>query len=455
MSGLVAAISALEQGARVILAEKSPALGGSMALSNGLIWTFADKDQVRKEIPQGDEALQDLIIDGLAHGLAWLDGQGVQLEPEQTFQWYGVGRRSNPAQMLPRLEERARALGAEIHLNSALESLIMDGERAAGAVVSHEGGASEITAGAVILATGGFQGNPELVGRYVTQNAHDLYLRANAFSTGDGLLAGLSAGAATSELMHSFYGHALVAPPARFDQLQFQSISQKYGWLSVALNLDGERFTDETQGTGEEDLNFWIARQSEATAVYIVDATMANKEWKDNPPARAAIGRARSAGAPVIDADSLEELCEKLSAWGLPAERSLRSLRAYNEGIIRDGGATLRPPRRKLPMPLTTGPFTAVKVKAGLTYTCGGLKVDMDMGVVRRSRSISTFRNVRTDASSVRVEAINGLFASGCDIGGVSNWGYMGGLSHALVTGRIAGQAAAEHAAQRVAEGES
>lgn len=444
MSGMVAAISAQERGARVMIVEKSHGLGGSMALSNGLIWTFRDKAQLRQDIPHGDEALQDLIVEELAAGIKWLLELGVVLEPEKTFQWYGWGRRSNSAQMIPVLEERIRSGGGQIVFGCAMDSLVIEDGRVKGAVVNDDNGSRTIRAGATVIATGGFQGNPELVTRYITPNAHAMYLRSNPFSTGDGFLAGIAAGAATSELLNSFYGHAMAAAPARFNQLEFQTISQKYGWQAVAINLDGERFTDETQGTGEEDLNFWISHQREASAVLVVDQAIANLEWPDNPPARAAIGRARSAGAPVIDADTIEQLAKKIAEWGIPEDRALATFRGYNAGIEKDGGATLRPPRRKRAMPLATGPFTAVKVTAAITYTGGGLKVDLDMGVVRRSRSVSSFRHLRAPASDMALETIPGLFASGCDVGGVSNWGYMGGLSHALVTGRNAGWSAAE-----------
>jgi succinate dehydrogenase/fumarate reductase flavoprotein subunit len=446
MSGLVAAITALEKGARVTLAEKSSGLGGSMALSNGLIWTFSDKGQLRSEIPQGDDALQDLIADRLLDGLKWLLSNGVVLDPEQTFQWYGFGRRANPAQMVPALEERARSLGAIILTNTALDHLLIERGAVVGAQLYGDQGVCDIRANATVLATGGFQGNPELVGRYITHHAHALYLRSNPFSTGDGLLAALTAGAATSELLHSFYGHAMAAPPARFNRLEFQSISQKYGVLSVAINLDGKRFTDETQGTGEEDLNFCIAQQREATAIYVVDSHIANMEWKDNAPGRVAIGRAKSAGGPVLEADSLLALADKLATWGIPSDQALHTFKEYNDAIT--GGFTdrLKPPRRKHRVALAEGPFTAVKVKAGITYTCGGLKADLDMGVARRSRSVSTLNNLRADASDLRLEPIPGLFAAGCDVGGISNWGYMGGLSQALVTGRIAGESAADAA---------
>lgn len=442
MSGLTAAISALELGASVAVVEKGPGLGGSMALSNGLIWTFKDKQQLRREIPFGDGALQDMIIEELAPSLDWLESQGVQLEPAVKFQRYGWGRQSNPAQMLPALVDKLHALGGHTFTKTALDTLIVKEGRVAGAHTYADATSRSFHAAATIVATGGFQGNPELVERFITRNAHHMYLRSNPFSTGDGFVAAMDIGAAATDLLHTFYGHALVAPPARFNQLEFQAMSQKHGAWSVAINLDGKRFTDESQGTGEEDLNFHIAQQRHATAIYIVDAKIANMEWPDSPPARAAIGRARSAGGPVLEAETLQELAAGMTAWGVPENQVLATLEEYNAAVSRGEGATLVPARKKTQLPLVVGPFTAVMVKAALTYSCGGLKADLDMRVIRRSNSVSTFRHMRADVDDIRVNTIRDLFVAGCDMGGVSNWGYMGGLSQALVSGRIAGRSA-------------
>jgi succinate dehydrogenase/fumarate reductase flavoprotein subunit len=113
-------------------------------------------------------------------------------------------------------------------------------------------GPLEINASSVIIATGGFQGNPDLIARYITPTSDLLYLRSNPWSTGDGLLAASAAGAAITPLLNAFYGHAMSAPPARFNRLEFQAMSHKYGQMAVALNMAGERFADEYSGTGEE-----------------------------------------------------------------------------------------------------------------------------------------------------------------------------------------------------------
>lgn len=399
MAGLCGAISALEKGADVLVLEKGTRFGGSMWLSNGEVWTFANKEQMRKDVPDGNKALQDFLVDGLTDSLDWLLSQGVELEPEQTFLWYGRGRRANPAQMTPVLVNRVKALGGRFLLGTAMQTLLTADGAVVGVQAFDENGMLEVRANSVILATGGFQGNAELLTRYITPYAESMYLRSNPCSTGEGFIAAVDIGAAVTPLLNTFYGHALVAPPARFNAFEFQNMSQKYGPISVALNLEGRRFADESAGTGEQELNFYIASQPQATAVYIVDAAIADMSSENNPPPRVAIARARKAGGPVIEADSLEDLAEKMHAWGLPPVEVLKSLQGYNEAVRSGRGDRLQPARRKSAFPIEKAPFTAVMVRSAITFTGGGLQADLDMRVLRRASSISMLPMATADLS--------------------------------------------------------
>ena len=385
MAGLCAAIAALEAGANVLVIEKGSRIGGSMSLSHGLIWTFSEKLQLRHEISDGNESLQDLVVEGLTASHAWLQKHGVQLEPEMTFQWYGRGRIANPPQMASILAERVAKFD--------------------------EGGAVEIGAGSVILATGGFQGNAELVLRYITPYADCMYLRGNPWSTGDAFIAATEIGAAVTPHLETFYGHAMAAPPARFNQFEFLNLTQRYGTLAVALNLEGKRFVDESAGTGEEALNLAIATQPRATAIYIVDAAIANRPGPMGQLPKVAIERARSCGGPVLEAPTLEFLAEELQAWGVPRDAALHSFQTYNSAVQSKLGDRLFPPRSKDAFPLEVAPFTAVAVRAAITFTCGGLQTDLDMRVLRRAATTSTFSLVKADISELRFTAIPNLYA--------------------------------------------
>jgi hypothetical protein len=414
-----------------------------MALSNGIVWSFMRIDDVRSRVAEGDAGLQDLVVEQLPAGMDWLVAHGVELQPLQHYFGYGHGRPASGPQMAAALCDAIRARGGVLVPSAGLQQLSVTDGAVTGAVAYGAGGCIEAAAQSVVLATGGFQGNAELLARYVTPHAQHVYLRANPWSTGDGLLAALAAGAATTPALGDFYGHAMTAPPARFGADRFQDMSHKYGPMAVALNLHGQRFTDESAGTGEETLNIALARQPQATAAYVFDAATAERPYAAGPLARVIAERARQAGGPVVQAASIEALAEQMQAWGFPAGEVVRSLQGFNAAIAAGDGAALQPPRRGEPHGVTRAPFTAALVRAAITFTCGGLAVDLDMRVLRRAASVSLLPLVKAPADELQVAPVPRLFAAGCDVGGISGASYMGGLAQALVTGRIAGVQAA------------
>ena len=443
MAGLCAALAAAQQGAKVLVLEKGNRFGGSMYLSNGIVWTFANTDEVRRRIPDGDAALQDLLVSHLGDGLAWLQAHGVDLEPERVYLQCGRGRAASGVQMTQALVDALRRRGGQLLANTALQQLSTPDGAVTGALAFGPEGPVRIGARAVVLATGGFQGNAELLARYVSPHAASMYLRANPWSTGDGLQAALDAGAATTPWLDTFYGHALAAPPARFDAFGFQEMSHKYGPFAVALNLHGQRFADESAGTGEEWLNSQIARQPQASAAYVFDAVVAGHEYEGGALARVVLERARQAGGPVAHAATLDELALQMHGWGLPPGEVLQTLAGYNAAVTAGRGEFLHPPRRGNPFPVLQPPFSAALVRSGITFTCGGLRTDLDMRVLRRAQSVSTLPLVTAGRDEFSFAAVRNLFAAGCDVGGFSTNAYLGGLAQALVSGRIAGACAA------------
>ena len=443
MSGLCAALAAAEQGARVLVLEKGTRSGGSMFLSNGIVWSFARAEDVRARLREGDAALQDLVVEELPAGLDWLLSHGVQLQPQEQYFGYGHGRPASGPQMTAALCDAIRARGGTLVMGAGVQQLLSENGAITGALAFGAEGPVQATARSVVLATGGFQGNAELLARYVSPYPDAMYLRANPWSTGDGLLAALEAGAAVSPGLGTFYGHAMTAPPARFGADRFQEMSHKYGSMAVALNLDGRRFADESAGTGEETLNIAIARQRDATAAYVFDAATAERPYDAGPLARVIVERAMQAGGPVLQTATLEELADRMHAWGFPPREVLRTLRDFNAAVYTGEGALLQPPRRSEPYSVMRPPFTAALVRAGVTFTCGGLRVDLDMRVLRRAASVSMLPLVKAPAEDLQIAAIPHLYAAGSDVGGISGWSYMGGLAQALVTGRVAGTHAA------------
>ena len=134
-------------------------------------------------------------------------------------------------------------------------------------------------------------------------------------------------------------------------------------------------------------------------------------------------------GGTIVEADTLEGLAEKL---GIPADRLEATVAAYNAAVDAGDTAGLTPPRstgRARPFPVRQGPFMAIRLVAGMTYTMGGIAID-DHGRVRREDGTP----------------IGGLFAAGATTGGLEGGdaiGYVGGLTKSSVTGLRAAEAAA------------
>ena len=443
MSGLCASLAALERGARVIAVDKGTRFGGSMALSGGAIWTFKDMDLVQQYIPDGNRLLQGMVVDGLREGHDWLEGHGVALGPTSDIE-QGHGRKAEPPKMTATLVERIRTLGGQLRPETALADLLYEGGAVRGVRAFGPDGETTFKAEAVVLASGGFQGNLELVTRYITPNVSNMYVRSNPWSTGDAFLAATQIGAAVTPGLDCFYGHALAAPPVSFAPIEFLDMSQKYGPISVALNLDGCRFTDESAGSGEEVLNIAIAHQRNATAFYVLDAKLMEMIPPQGSLPRVSLERVRSRGGTVIESDTLAGLCRLMGEYGVHSRRALATINEFNAAILEDRAEDLFPERRKHQFPLVMPPFIAVPVRPGITFSNGGLEVDTDMSVLRRATTVSIHPNLIANQSEMKFNVIPGLYAAGCDVGNISHGGYMGGLAQALVTGRVAGYSAAD-----------
>lgn len=444
MSGMAAALTAQELGADVTVLEKGPDVGGSARMSGGYIWSYQDLDELHEDMVRGNAELQRLVVETRVAGVEWLAGLGVRFEVLEPFLFKGTAHQMDTSVAFPHFERLLQERGGRVLTETAIERVVLEDGAVAGVVASSVGGGSVlIGADAVVLATGGFQGNPELVRRLVGVDPDAMLLRSNPWSTGDGLLAALGAGGTTTTSLGGFYGHALVDSPARFPPTQFAEMSQYYGYYGVALNLAGRRFADESAGSGEEVLNQAVARQPDARALYVFDARIEAGESLPNILVTSVIlERARRFGANVYSGGTFDELFRAVEAGeGIPAGAASAALAGFNQAMVT--GSEIDPPRRRNRQALDRPPFHAVAVRAGITFTMGGIAVDDAMRVLRRTTSSAPMATLVVDEREVRQDPVPGLYAAGVDVGGIWTGSYAGGLSLALVTGRIAGRSAA------------
>jgi fumarate reductase flavoprotein subunit len=268
MAGLTAAARARELGADVVVHEKGDRPGGSMLLSSGVVWRYRDWETFRAECPGGDPALQRVVWEGLDDALAWLESLGGPVVTRETDNPLTTGVRFDPRGLTD-------ILARDVRLGEPLLE-IPDGVP-------------------TILATGGFQGDRELVRRHVTTEADALVLRANPWSAGDGLRLALARGAEASAGLDEFYGRNLAAAP-RIGPEGFVPLAQVYARHALVENARGERY--EARTWSEVDVAQWTARQPGARAWYVVPDEALGEPVRERTVGEA-IEAARTAGAPV------------------------------------------------------------------------------------------------------------------------------------------------------------
>jgi succinate dehydrogenase/fumarate reductase flavoprotein subunit len=246
------------------------------------------------------------VWERLDEAIAWLESLGAPVVEHETGNSRTIGKRFDPRGLTDTL---VRAVGD-------------------GCVYSHHGSTE-----ATILATGGFQGSRELVAEHVGP-AEPLRLRANPWSAGDGLRAGIARGGSTSAGMAEFYGRNM--PDADFTQADFVPLAQLYGRFARVYNERGDEFFEGEVSWSENDLVQATARQPGARAWY------------------------------VLDDSGLEKL--------------VRGRRVRD--IVAAAPATTRLDPSELPFRAPPGARAAVRVKPGITHTIGGLRIDASARVV-------------------------------------------------------------------------
>jgi succinate dehydrogenase/fumarate reductase flavoprotein subunit len=424
LAGLVAALQAIELGAQVTLLEKGDRLGGSFLYSSGYVWSYRDLRTLRREAPGGEISLQRLILERLQTDVAWLEDRSVPALARETGNPMTIGVRFDPKPTVAALADRIAASGVRILLSTALTGLVHHSTgRITGAQTDSAQERRMERADAVILASGGFAANPDLVERYIIQGPGRMRVRAHPWSTGDGFLAALEAGGLASAGLDEFYGRNLPAPPADFSPEQFVEVSQLYGRYAVAINRDGERYADEAADWSETALVRATARQPGLCAWYVLDAVGLRGRVRERT-VEEMVATARRVGGTVLRAESLDELAQSLAERGVPRANVLRTLEEYNAAV--ETGGELSPPRSEAAATVQVPPFVAVEVVPAITHTVGGLAVDEGCRVLRRTDS----------------NPLPGLYAAGVEVGGVSVGGYTSGLAAALVFGRAAATSA-------------
>ena len=476
-AALAAANSAREEGAdRVVVLEKAPEAerGGNTYFSGGLLRiAYGESRALEPLLPEvesrlpgffdnvepytEDDFLADLrrvtagradptlartVVGNSYETIRWMyEAAGVPMEAAASLSGIRVGNRmkfQKGAIVRARQEgvglsrrwfARTEENGVEIRYGTGALSLLRDRCGAiAGVVARTPAGVEELSAGAVVLACGGFEANAQWRAQYLGAPWDHAKVRGTAHNQGDGLRMALEAGALPRGQWSGRHSTPISNEWPDFADRKRTDKSNRLSYpFGVMVNRAGRRFVDEG-----EDLGFYtyakyggeILRQPGSLAWQIFDRKtmhLLEPRYRTSDP---------------ITADTLEGLLARLEIDD--RAEALRTLDAYNEAAcdpdgfdptMLDGLATtgIEPPKSNWALRLDEPPFAAYSATGGITFTFGGLAID------------ESARVLGTDW-----RPMPGLYTCGEMVGGLFHFNYPGGtgLVSGAVFGRIAGRSA-------------
>lgn len=461
--GLVAALTAAEAGARVVVVEKQRSIGGT---SNFLDGTFAVESEMQREryiTFSRDEAFKAImeyshwranpwlvraIVDESAGTISWLQGHGVEFSdatinmPNSPRTYHVI--KGQGAALIKALATAAKEKAIDMRTGTPAKRILKEGNRIAGVVVEREAGESEIAAKAVIIASGGYANNKEWIKKYA---GFDLDANAipvgNVDKTGDGIRMAFEVGAADEGLgVLELNNVGPIGPEFAMKNAIELVVAQPDLWVDPR----GERFCNEEIGfygssTGNAGARYkdgWFYRLfDDSIKEALLKRGIERNVGMDNPPGTKPLSIDRELGAAlsrgsteVFAGQSIGELAEKM---GVDQQILKGTVEEYNT-FCKKGHDDLFAKDSKYLRPLLGPAFYAVKTRTVFLGTLGGIRI-----------------NHRAEVLDRKGKAIPGLYAGGYDAGGMYGDSYCisatSGLSSAFATnsGRIAGRRAVEY----------
>lgn len=478
VAGLSAALAAHEAGARPLVLETAPEedRGGNSAFAAGA-FRIAHKglDDIIKIVPdlseeeiantdfgdysdlyyedmdrvtegRSDPELTEILISRSLETAVWLRSHGVRFIPNYGNHGYKQDgktrfRRGSTVTvsggglgMIDALYRDLEKKNIPVAYGTRAMALKRGDQTIEGVEVRDKTGSRVLPARSVILASGGFESNPEWRTRYLGPGWDLAKVRGTRHNMGDGHRMAMEIGAGAAGNWSGCHSVAWdLSAPEFGDRAVGVDFKKDSYVFSLVINANGERFLDE--GADYPVLTYakygaFILRQPGQFAWQVFDGKVLDY-LRDEYHIRQVT---------KVRADTLEELAEKL--YRVDGAAFLKTVREFNEAVQKDipfdrnlkdgrGTAGLAIPKSNWANTIDSPPFEAYAVTCGVTFTFGGLRISPETSVLDGSGS-----------------AIPGLFACGSSAGGLFYFNYPGGagLVAAAVFGRQAGKAAAQQA---------
>ena len=390
-----------------------------------------------------DPTLCELLVKRSFETLKWLREKGVRFQPiygRQAFKidgkfkfWGGltVEAWGGGPGLIDSHTDIARRNGIEVRYNARVTGLVYDGNKVSGVKVKQDSELYAVSAGAVVLACGGFESDPEMRTRYLGPGWELARVRGTRFNSGEGIKMALGVGAAAYGNWSGCHAVGWDFNAPEFGDLDVGDGFQKHSYpFGIMINANGRRFVDE----GADFRNYTYAKYGR-----VVLEQPGNFAWQifDDKVTHLLRDEYRLKQVTKVTAETIEELAGKLE--GVDAAAFIEEIARYNAAVktdvafnpnVKDGRKTtgLTVNKSNWANLIDKAPFHAYQVGCGITFTFGGLRIDENAQVV-----------------DIDLNPIEGLYAAGELVGGLFYFNYPGGtgLMAGSVFGRIAGASAA------------
>lgn len=436
-AGLSAAIEASSMGQDVVVLEKMGIIGGNTNYSTGginaaettiqealgIVDSIDDfyQDTWKGGHEMGDPELIRSFAEHSPETIDWLISLGADLEEVGLMAGSSIRRTHRPKfgvaigpHLIKVLKNAADERKVDIRTNNPVTGLLYEDGKVCGVNVKNSDGSSySIMAKAVVIASGGFGANINMIRKY-NENLADLSTLSHKGATGDAFewVTKLNADLVDMEQIQihptaEAYSHVLISEAVR-------------GNGAILVNQSGNRFINEMQT--RDVVSSAILAQENANAYLIFD--------QDLRESLASIETYVQQGILHIE-DSISKLADVL---GIDESILNNSISLYNEmqaaGVDSDYGRA----KSEMPRPIAVSPFYAIKVSPAIHHTMGGIHVDPELHVLTEND-----------------EVILGLYAAGEVTGGLHGANRLGGngVADIVINGKIAGNSAALYAQEQ------
>ena len=369
-----------------------------------------------------DPALVETLCTNSADAIAWLGEQGIELTSVGAAGGASVKRIHRPlddeglvisvgSYIIPRLQSKCEELGVEILLNTTANKILTDADGAAVGIeaTDKDGATVTVNAKAVVLASGGFGANLDMVTEYKPELEGFMTTNA-AGAQGQGIDMAVAIGAGTVDM-----DQIQIHPTVEYNSSHLITEGLR-GDGAILVNTEGKRFIDEV--ATRDVVSAAEIAQPGSFSWLIIDQDMVDVS---------SVIQGYIENGYTFSGETYEELAEAIE---LDPAVFAETMNNWNAAVA--AGVDEEFGRTSFVDPLDTAPFYAIKVTAGIHHTMGGLTINPQTQVLAGDGTV-----------------IDGLYAAGEVTGGVHGGNRLGGTAVAdfVVFGRIAGEQAAAYAA--------